>query len=52
MGRTNEEARDARRSYRDTVMGDSKYGHDNQEEEDEDGNTSDDDIIEEGDKVM
>lgn len=40
-----------RRSYHETVMGDSACSHANQEKEDEDGDTSDVDEILEGDKV-
>lgn len=44
--------REPERSYRDTVMGDTSHHQRAQEEEvDDEGNTSDDGVIEEGDKV-
>lgn len=46
-----EDIGEERRSYRDTVMGNSDFSEESNEEEEEECNTSDDDVIEEEDKV-
>lgn len=40
---------EARKLYRDSVVGDSKLGNDAAEEEEDDGDASSDDVVEEGD---
>lgn len=52
VGSTSIRSDEARKSYRDTVMGDMGQSQETQEGDDDEGNTLNDDVIEEGDKVM